>query len=31
MAAALREVREETGLRPEDLCLTTQFLGMPHW
>ncbi|MFH7340489.1 NUDIX domain-containing protein [Streptomyces sp. KHY 26] len=29
LAAALREVCEETGLRPEDLCLTTQFLGMP--
>ncbi|GLX53950.1 hypothetical protein Shyhy01_68990 [Streptomyces hygroscopicus subsp. hygroscopicus] len=31
LAAALREVCEETGLRPEDLCLTTQFLGMPDW
>ncbi|MFF8993715.1 NUDIX domain-containing protein [Streptomyces sp. NPDC014983] len=30
-AAALREVCEETGLHPEDLCLTTRFLGMPHW
>ncbi|MGW3266378.1 NUDIX domain-containing protein [Streptomyces sp. NPDC001056] len=29
LGAALREVCEETGLRPEDLCLTTQFLGMP--
>ncbi|MGW1158883.1 NUDIX hydrolase [Streptomyces sp. NPDC002519] len=27
LAAALREVCEETGLRPEDLCLTPQLLG----
>ncbi|MFJ6298163.1 NUDIX hydrolase [Streptomyces griseoviridis] len=29
VAAALREVCEETGLRPGDLCLTPQFLGAP--
>ncbi|MFF8731797.1 NUDIX domain-containing protein [Streptomyces sp. NPDC015171] len=29
LAAALREVCEETGLRPGDLCLTPQFLGAP--
>ncbi|MFJ3212772.1 NUDIX hydrolase [Streptomyces flaveolus] len=29
LAAALREVCEETGLRPRDLCLTPQFLGAP--
>ncbi|MBV1949095.1 MULTISPECIES: NUDIX hydrolase [unclassified Streptomyces] len=29
LAAALREVCEETGLRPGDLCLTSQFLGSP--
>ncbi|MFF9607790.1 NUDIX domain-containing protein [Streptomyces sp. NPDC014684] len=29
LAAALREVCEETGLRPSDLCLTPQFLGAP--
>lgn len=29
LAAALREVCEETGLRPADLCLTPQFLGAP--
>nr|WP_237509261.1 NUDIX domain-containing protein [Streptomyces sp. SID8382] len=27
LAAALREVCEETGLRPDDLCLTPQLLG----
>ncbi|AZS84142.1 NUDIX domain-containing protein [Streptomyces griseoviridis] len=31
VAAALREVCEETGLRPGDLCLTPQFLGAPDW
>ncbi|MEU2994716.1 NUDIX domain-containing protein [Streptomyces sp. NPDC001758] len=31
MAAALREVSEETGIRPGDLCLTPQFLGGPDW
>ena len=31
LAAALREVCEETGLRPGDLCLTPQFLGAPDW
>ncbi|WP_308440092.1 NUDIX hydrolase [Streptomyces griseosporeus] len=29
LAAALREVCEETGLRPGHLCLTPQFLGDP--
>ncbi|MGW1411795.1 NUDIX domain-containing protein [Streptomyces sp. NPDC002403] len=29
LAAALREVREETGIRPKDLCLTPQFLDAP--
>ncbi|MGW2780380.1 NUDIX hydrolase [Streptomyces populi] len=29
LAAALRHVCEETGLRPADLCLTPQFLGAP--
>ncbi len=29
LAAALREACEETGLRPGDLCLTSQFLGSP--
>ncbi|MFE5216402.1 MULTISPECIES: NUDIX hydrolase [unclassified Streptomyces] len=29
LAAALREVCEETGLGPGDLCLTPQFLGAP--
>ncbi|MFG3589454.1 NUDIX domain-containing protein [Streptomyces sp. NPDC047990] len=29
LAAALREVCEETGLRPGDLCLTPQFLSTP--
>ncbi|MFF9510659.1 NUDIX domain-containing protein [Streptomyces sp. NPDC014724] len=29
LAAELREVCEETGLRPGDLCLTPQFLGAP--
>ncbi|MFF8902869.1 NUDIX domain-containing protein [Streptomyces lydicus] len=29
LAAALREVCEETGIRPGDLCLTPQFLGAP--
>ncbi|MFJ9967178.1 NUDIX domain-containing protein [Streptomyces avermitilis] len=29
LAAALREVCEETGLRLADLCLTPQFLGAP--
>ncbi|MFH8342568.1 NUDIX domain-containing protein [Streptomyces sp. AM6-12] len=29
LAAALREVCEETGLRPADLCLTPQFLDTP--
>lgn len=29
LAAALRAVCEETGLRPGDLCLTPQFLGSP--
>ncbi|MEU8472688.1 NUDIX domain-containing protein [Streptomyces sp. NPDC029006] len=29
LAAALREVCEETGLRPGDLCLSPQFLGAP--
>lgn len=29
LAAALREMCEETGLRPGDLCLTPQFLGAP--
>lgn len=29
LSAALREVCEETGLRPGDLCLTPQFLGAP--
>jgi 8-oxo-dGTP pyrophosphatase MutT (NUDIX family) len=29
LAAALREVCEETGLRPGDLCLTPQLLGAP--
>ncbi|MFF3394774.1 NUDIX domain-containing protein [Streptomyces sp. NPDC002669] len=29
LAAALREVCEETGLRPGDLCLTPQVLGAP--
>lgn len=29
LAAALREVCEETGLRPADLCLTPQVLGAP--
>ncbi|MFD7537511.1 NUDIX domain-containing protein [Streptomyces sp. NPDC059819] len=29
LAAALREVCEETGLRPGDLCLTLQCLGAP--
>lgn len=36
LAAALREVSGETGVRPGDLCLTPQFLGEPvdidvHW
>nr|WP_244320310.1 MULTISPECIES: NUDIX domain-containing protein [Streptomyces] len=32
LAAALREVCEETGLRPGDLCLTPQFLAAPsNW
>ncbi|MFV5994906.1 NUDIX domain-containing protein [Streptomyces sp. NPDC056231] len=29
LAAALREVCEETGIRPGDLCLTPQLLGAP--
>lgn len=29
LAAALREVCEEAGLLPQDLCLTPQFLGAP--
>lgn len=29
LAAALRKVSEETGIRPGDLCLTPQFLGTP--
>ncbi|MFD4970456.1 NUDIX domain-containing protein [Streptomyces sp. NPDC058424] len=29
LAAALREVCEETGIRPEDLCPTPQFLDAP--
>ncbi|MGW1163709.1 NUDIX hydrolase [Streptomyces sp. NPDC002513] len=29
LAAALREAREETGILPQDLCLTPQFLGAP--
>lgn len=29
LAAALREVCEETGIQPGDLCLTPQFLGAP--
>ncbi|MFF0110460.1 NUDIX domain-containing protein [Streptomyces hirsutus] len=29
LAAALREVCEETGIRPGDLCLPPQFLGAP--
>ncbi|MFB6673091.1 NUDIX domain-containing protein [Streptomyces sp. NPDC056390] len=29
LAAALREVCEETGILPRDLCLTPQFLGDP--
>ncbi|MFB6988727.1 NUDIX domain-containing protein [Streptomyces sp. NPDC056304] len=29
LAAALREVCQETGLRPSDLCLTPQILGAP--
>lgn len=29
LATALREVSEETGIRPGDLCLTPQFLGTP--
>lgn len=29
LAAAMREVCEEAGLRPGDLCLTPQFLGEP--
>ncbi|MFF9854131.1 NUDIX domain-containing protein [Streptomyces litmocidini] len=29
LAAAVREVCEEAGLRPDDLCLTPQFLGAP--
>lgn len=31
LEAALREVCEEAGLRPGNLCLTKQFLGAPHW
>ncbi|MFI9585963.1 NUDIX hydrolase [Streptomyces sp. NPDC052236] len=29
LAATLREVSDETGIRPGDLCLTPQFLGAP--
>ncbi|MFF8286817.1 NUDIX domain-containing protein [Streptomyces albus] len=29
LATALREVHEETGLRPRDLCLTPRFLAAP--
>ncbi|MEW1693711.1 NUDIX hydrolase [Streptomyces sp. NPDC091265] len=29
LATALREVSEETGIQPGDLCLTPQFLGAP--
>src|SRR5690606_24221002 len=31
LTAALREVCEEAGIRPGDLCLTPQFLDAPDW